>query len=62
VGCKVADAKKDEGARVVDLAVFRAHMPIPAAKTKTTPPAFTADDQTPCFPTGAGNLGADAAG
>jgi hypothetical protein len=42
-----ADGETAEGTRVVDLAVFTAQMPLPAAKTKPTPPIFTADDETP---------------
>jgi hypothetical protein len=61
VGWEEAEREVAEGARVVDLAFFTAHTPIPAAKTKTTAPTITADDETPCFPTGAGALGAVAA-
>jgi hypothetical protein len=62
VGWEAVPGETAEGARVVDLDFFRVDMRIPAAKTRTTPPPFTADDETPCLPTGAGTLGAETAG
>ena len=62
VGWEEADGEVVEGAPVVDLAFFTARTPIPAATTKTMAPTITTDDETPCFPTGAGALEAEAAG